>query len=176
MCHIKSLFTMKKILILPLLLVFIISCQDQNILTEYEKLKTQIQLEEQNKELASLWLKEVDKENFAIVDELVAKNCTSHYGDRSYDNDWVMSSLKAFPLAFNEYEHIINDMYAEGDRVCVKMTVKVKHTGDFANIPPTGKTITYDAYTVYRFGNGKIIEMWWDTNAVLGLIAKLEDK
>jgi steroid delta-isomerase-like uncharacterized protein len=151
-----------------------ISCQEREVLNEYEKLITQKQLEEQNKELASRWLSEVDKENFAVFDELVAKNCKSHYGDNSYDNEWVMSSLKAFPVAFNEYEHIINDMYAEGDRVCVKMTVKVKHTGDFANIPPTGKIISYDAYTVYRFEEGKIIEMWWDTNAVLGLMAKLE--
>jgi predicted ester cyclase len=165
---------MKKIFLLQLLFLLMMSCQESDALNECENLISEKKLEEQNKELASHWLSEVDKENFAVVDELLAKNCKSHYGDDSYDNAWVLRSLEAFPEAFSQYEHIIDDMYAEGDRVCVKMTVKVNHTGDFANIPPTGKTITYDAYTIYRFEEGKIIEMWWDTNAVMGLIAKLE--
>lgn len=157
-------------------MVLMISCQDKEVLNEYDKLKTQKQLEEHNKELAVRWLSEVDKRNFSIVDELIANSCKSHYGDSSYDNEWVIRSLKAFPVSFDEYEHIIDDMFAEEDRVCVKMTVKVTHTGDFADIPPTGKTVVYNAFTVYRFEKGQIIEMWWDTNAVLGLIAKLHSK
>jgi predicted ester cyclase len=164
---------MKKIILLPII-ISMISCHGKEIITEYDKLKTREKLEEQNKESVRRWLKEIDKRNFAIVDELVADNCMSHYGDSSYNNEWVTKSIEAFPLAFNEYEHIIEGLYVENDKVCAAMTVKVKHTGSFADIPPSGKSIDYKAFSIYRFKDGKIIEMWWDTNAVLGLMAKLE--
>ena len=53
------------------------------------------------------------------------------------------------------------------------MTVKGTHTGVFMDVPPSGKKIKYDAFTIYRLENGMITEMWWDENAVLKLMLEL---
>ena len=68
---------------------------------------------------------------------------------------------------------MINELFADKDKVVAHMTVKVTHTGVFMDTSPSGKRIEYDAFTIYRLENGMIKEMWWDENAVQVLMLKL---
>ncbi len=52
------------------------------------------------------------------------------------------------------------DIIAEGDRVAVRGTVHGTHKGQLMNIAPTGKTVAFPLYIIYRIANGKIAEHW----------------
>ena len=75
--------------------------------------------------------------------------------------------------ALGNYECIIDDMVAEGDKVFAKMTFRGVHQGEFLGQAPTGKLITWVGTALFTFVGTKISDVW-----VLGdlhsLLADLE--
>jgi steroid delta-isomerase-like uncharacterized protein len=62
--------------------------------------------------------------------------------------------------AFPDSRVTIDDMIAEGDQVVTKKTFRGTHEGEFAGIPPTGKTVELQFVDIMRVHNGKIVEHW----------------
>jgi len=149
------------------------SCQDKKAKTELDELKAQVKLEELNKKQINRWLSECDSGNFSIVDELITEDFKAYIAGDTFGREWLRSSVEAFPHSFSESLHMINELFADKDKVVAHMTVKVTHTGVFMDTSPSGKRIEYDAFTIYRLENGMIKEMWWDENAVQVLMLKL---
>jgi predicted ester cyclase len=52
------------------------------------------------------------------------------------------------------------DMIAEGDRVAVRATIHGVHKGQFMDTPPTGRTVAFPLFIIYRLEAGKIVEHW----------------
>ncbi len=71
---------------------------------------------------------------------------------------FVRVLFKGFP----DWHETIEDIMAEGDKVCVLLTATATHTGEwnFFGVPlaPTGKKITYIAVNIWRVIDGKIVE------------------
>jgi steroid delta-isomerase-like uncharacterized protein len=65
---------------------------------------------------------------------------------------------------FPDIQHTIEDTIAEGDKVVYRTTLKGTHTGEFLGIPPTGKAVTINDFTLLRIVDGKIVEWWYDCN------------
>jgi len=169
-----KLTVMKRLLIiLPLVLCFITSCQDKAAKAELEAFKAQKDLEMKNKEIVKRWLSEVDKQNYDIVDELITEDFRAYYAKDTLGRETLRASVESIPISFSESVHIIDDLFAEKDKVIARMTVKDIHTGEFMGTAPTGKHVEYTAINIYRLEDGMIKEMWWDNNAVLGLILQL---
>lgn len=51
-------------------------------------------------------------------------------------------------------------MIAEGEQVMARWTVRATHTGNFFNIPPTGKQVTIAGIDIIRLAHGKAVEHW----------------
>jgi steroid delta-isomerase-like uncharacterized protein len=68
--------------------------------------------------------------------------------------------LFGFMNAFPDSRVTIDDMIAEGDQVVTKKTFRGTHEGEFAGIPPTGKTVELQFVDIMRVHNGKIVEHW----------------
>jgi predicted ester cyclase len=54
----------------------------------------------------------------------------------------------------------VEDMFAEGDKVAVRLTSRGTHRGELQGIPPTGKQVTVPGMTINRVADGKITEEW----------------
>jgi len=67
---------------------------------------------------------------------------------------------------FPDYQTIIEDMVAEGDRVAARIKMIGTHTGDFMGIPPTEKRISFTGIYMVRIANGKIVEHWGEEDSV----------
>lgn len=63
-------------------------------------------------------------------------------------------------------------MYAEGDRVATRYTVRGTHTGDFRGLPATGRSFALTGHLIHRLADSKKAEGWgiWDN---LGLLTQL---
>ena len=63
----------------------------------------------------------------------------------------------------------VNRLVAEGDLVAVHWTASGTNTGEGMGFPATGKKITTDGITIFRFVDGKIKEEWsaWDMLSVM---------
>jgi steroid delta-isomerase-like uncharacterized protein len=74
--------------------------------------------------------------------------------------------------AFPDIKYSIHDLFAEGDRVCVRVTMQGTHLGDFFGIPATGKRVSVDGTHILRIQDGKIAEHWGN-NADLEMMHQL---
>lgn len=168
---------MKKLLmVIPLvfLLCFAFACQKKAEKAEFEKLKAQAAAEEQNKELIIRLIEEMDKGNFDIFDELSSDDYICHFS-------WIPEPLsrearkqftKATMVSFPDFNHRIEDVIAQGDKVVIRLTNRGTHEGTFMGIPPIGKEIEYTAIFIGRFVDGKVVETWVEAN-ILGLMQQL---
>jgi len=66
---------------------------------------------------------------------------------------------RAFYAGFPDLYHTIEDTIAENDKVCVRFTLRGTQTGEFFNIPPTGKTIQVSATVFMDFVDGKVVRL-----------------
>lgn len=69
----------------------------------------------------------------------------------------------------------IEDVVAEGDRVVVRWTNAGTHIGEFAGIPPTGRTFGISGIDIYRVADDKLAEHWHavDELSMLGQLGVL---
>jgi steroid delta-isomerase-like uncharacterized protein len=100
-------------------------------------------------------------------DELMANDVIHHFN--SDPNPIVgLAANKAFNASlfqgFPNIQHTIEDTIAEGDKVVYRTTLKGTHTGEFMGIPPTGKSVIINDFTLLRIAEGKIVEWWYDCN------------
>ncbi|MEZ4670879.1 MAG: ester cyclase [Anaerolineae bacterium] len=75
--------------------------------------------------------------------------------------------------AFPDAHWTIEDLFAEDDRVCMRVTMTGTHLGDFFGTPPTGRAVTQAGIHILRVANDKIVEHW-GINDDLALVRQLE--
>jgi len=88
------------------------------------------------------------------------------------DRDGLRMRLGAFHDAFAGFHVVIKDQLAEGDKVVTLKTLKGTHRGEFAGVPATGKTVSFDVMDILRLEDGKIVEDWYVAD-LLGLMQQL---
>jgi steroid delta-isomerase-like uncharacterized protein len=67
---------------------------------------------------------------------------------------------------FPDYQTVIDDLVAEGDKVAARITMSGTNTGTFMGIPPPGKRISFTGIYIARIANGKIVEHWGEEDSV----------
>ena len=67
---------------------------------------------------------------------------------------------------FPDYQTVIDDLIAEGDKVAARITMSGTHTGSFMGIPPTGKFISFTGMYIVRIADGKVVEHWGEEDSV----------
>jgi predicted ester cyclase len=63
-------------------------------------------------------------------------------------------------LAFPDLHFTIEDMFAEGDKVATRWTIRGTHRGEFMGLPPTGNQVTWSGINITRVVEGKLVEDW----------------
>jgi len=120
-------------------------------------------IQEQNKELIHRYLDEIwGKGKITAADEFLSpeyKRYLSPLAEPLHVNG-QKQRLAGFRAAFPDVQITVEDMFAEGDRVVFRSTMRATHQGSFQGIQPTGNRVTVALLDVIRFGNGKFIEHW----------------
>jgi len=119
---------------------------------------------EKNKAIIRKLFEAENKRNLAILDELIAPDFIEGRntpfelrGPEGY-KQFVTMLFKGFP----DWHETIEDIIAEGDKICVLLKATATHTGEWnflgVTLVPTGEKITYMAVNIWRVVNGKIVE------------------
>ncbi len=85
----------------------------------------------------------------------------------------LKQQITTFLTAYPDLHAVVDDMVAEGDLVMERWTGSGTHLGELMGIPAAGRPVAYSGATLYRFADGKIVEMWWawDTMGMLRQIS-----
>lgn len=131
--------------------------------------------QESNKALAKKALTCWSTGNLKGVDEVYASNCINHqhhhpnsHMDLKGPDSWKRF-IQEFRNAFPDFESIIDDQIAEGDKVATRFTSKGTNKGRLMGIEPTHRKLSWTGIIIDRIEKGKIVETWvnWDLYGML---------
>ena len=80
--------------------------------------------------------------------------------------------LAMVEAGLSDYQIVIEDVIAEGDKVVVRISEGGVHTGELLGIPATGKRFQGTGIHIVRLENGKIAEHWREQDT-LGTMQQL---
>lgn len=66
----------------------------------------------------------------------------------------------AMLAAFPDMQVQVEDVFAEGDKLVTRWSVRGTHQGEMMGIPPTGKQISVGGIAIDRFESGQSVEHW----------------
>lgn len=118
---------------------------------------------EDNKSLVQRYLDEVwQKGNLAAVDEFLAPHYRRYLSPTAEPLDVAgqKQRLAGFRAAFPDVRLTLEDIFAEGDRVAFRSTMRGTHQGLFLGLAPTGRSVTVSLLDVIRVENGRLVEHW----------------
>ena len=102
--------------------------------------------------------------DFNAFKDLVAPNFVRHElahmfgsqkGQKELD-DLMQTLSKVMP----DFQNRIVDVFATENRGAAHFSITGMHKGEILGVSPTGKKVTFDAITLYRFEDDKIAEVW----------------
>jgi steroid delta-isomerase-like uncharacterized protein len=134
-------------------------------------------MSEESKRLFQRYFDEVTNQgNLDLADEMFATDY-AHHDPANPDHaiggvQDVKFHLMALRNAFPDLNFQVDDMIAEGDRILVRWTATLTHTGDYFGIPPSGKTATITGMNAWRVAGGKAVEGWVNRDD-LGLLRQI---
>ena len=118
---------------------------------------------EENRALVQRYLEEFDANpSLEVVDRWLAPDFVSHEAGAPEPHDLAAyrESLTPFFTGFSEIRHEIRQSVSEEDRIALLIDISMKHTGEFAGLQPTERTIGVTEMMILRIENGKIAEEW----------------
>jgi len=159
----------KLVIILPLVLIlcFMVGCQDKEAMAELEAFKAQAEVEEQNKEVISNYLKAWETRNFESIKEFFAPNALLYYPSNAEPKPLEEEKIGGM----SEVRLKIEELLAVGNKVIGRGVVQATPTEENQVILETDK-IEYSWITIFQIENGKIVEIR-DEVDMLGLVQQL---
>lgn len=134
---------------------------------------------EQNKALIRRFYEEVwGRGDFDVADETFADNSANSALHDSTTGEFLPGSAgqiktaSDFRTAFPDLRITIDVMLADDEFVSARWTMEGTNTGDWGKISATGKHVRFSGIDIFRFANGRVVEMWANRDA-LGLMQQL---
>jgi steroid delta-isomerase-like uncharacterized protein len=123
------------------------------------------------------WLNLMNTANIAIADEIYASDFTCRIPNYPQVTDLEGYKREAASAAavLPEFEVILEDLFAQGDRVVGRFTANgrmIPAASPGLPLPPEGVPYTNLWIIVFRFEDGKIAEEWWQFD-LLGVMEQL---
>jgi len=101
--------------------------------------------------------------NLDVCDEVFAPEYVRHdfrAGDPAAGPEGQKQIAAAFRAAFPDLRWRVDLLVAEGDYVVGRWTASGTHSGPWAGVEATGRTMTFSGANIFRFENGKVAEIW----------------
>ena len=118
---------------------------------------------EQNKQVVIRFNNEFfGKGNMDITKEVFAENFVNHSAPPNSPTDVgpMVKFVTALHHGFSDISVEIQEIFGEGDKVCVRKTITATHTGEFMGKPATGKKIVMHIMDIEMLKDGKITDRW----------------
>jgi steroid delta-isomerase-like uncharacterized protein len=127
-----------------------------------------------NKAIVERFYQEVvNQGNLALAGELMAQDYIEHGNPAASGLEGFKQFVANLAGAFPDLQITIEDLFAEGDKVAARVTVRATHLGTFMNsIPPSGVKVTFTGIDIFQIADGKIVGRW-NHRDLLGLMQQI---
>jgi predicted ester cyclase len=90
-----------------------------------------------------------------LVDQLFDPEFTSETPQGTLDRNGFKEYVATWRGGFPDIHCEVDDLIEEGDQVAWSVRATGTHTGDFMEIPPTGRIVDFDSLNIGRFRDGR---------------------
>ena len=119
---------------------------------------------QENIETLKRIIQAINDRDLSIIPQLVTPGFVRHdlagafpeAGGREGVADFLDVLLKALP----DLQITVEDIFATGNRVALRVTLVGTHQSEFQGITQTGRKVKFSGNHMYRFEEGKIAETW----------------
>ena len=113
---------------------------------------------------AHQWFEEVwNQDNLAAIDRLAHPDAEA-FGFPNPESisgrDGFKEAARQFRSAFSDIHVHIDDVITEGDKMAVRWTAHMKHTGTGLGIAPTGESATLHGMSFLEMRDGLLLRGW----------------
>jgi steroid delta-isomerase-like uncharacterized protein len=112
----------------------------------------------------------INKKNLNLIYDLLTDDFTHNGVQRGAEGQKQV--VESFFTAFPDINSKIEFIFEQGDDVAIHETWTGTHKGEFMNVKPSGKFITWKANALFRIKNGKIAIVW-DLNDFLSVFQQI---
>lgn len=112
--------------------------------------------------LADFW----NRGDAIAVADIVAADAVGHVaGQRITAGPQALLARRVGLLSiYTNPTFTLEDEIAAGDKVVIRWTFRGTHTGAGAGVPPTGKEVVATGINIFRLADGKIAELWVESD------------
>jgi steroid delta-isomerase-like uncharacterized protein len=132
-------------------------------------------MSEANIALAKRWFEEVwNKSRREAIDEMLAPEAPIHDGEASMQGpDGFKPFFDRMQSSFSGIRVTVEDAIAHEDKVCLRWSCTMTHTGAGFGLPATGKHLKVTGISIVRVEGGQLVEGWqnWD---MMGLMQQIQ--
>jgi len=123
---------------------------------------------EENKKIVHRYQNIYNGNNLDALDEVVSKDLLTPKIMPGIPTgiEGAKAAHRIMLAGFPDYQTIIDDLFAEGDKVAARISMSGTHTGSFMGIPPTGRHVSFTGIYIARIADGKIVEHWGEEDGV----------
>ncbi|MBI5302346.1 MAG: ester cyclase [Chloroflexi bacterium] len=105
------------------------------------------------------------RNNLGVIDEIIAPNVVGHVAGQTFHGaDTFRQRAKNLRAIYSDVRFTVEDQVAEGDKTLVRWTFRGRHIGEYLGAKPTGKEIVSTGMNLFRLANGKIEELWVESD------------
>jgi predicted ester cyclase len=123
------------------------------------------------------WFEEVwNQGRREAIAEMVAPDAIIHEGGvDSVGPAGFYPYFDRMQAAFSNIRVKVHDTLVADDKICLRWSCTMKHTGDGLGMPATGRTLETTGISIMRVAGNKFVEGWqnWD---LLGLLRQIEGR
>lgn len=104
----------------------------------------------------------VNEGDFDTMRDLMADDVVEHEQMPGFEanKEGVIQFFRMMREAFPDLSMTVEDMLAEGDKVCARVTMTGTHRGEFMGMPATGNRVSIPLIDLFRIRDGKLTEHW----------------
>jgi predicted ester cyclase len=129
---------------------------------------------EENKALIRRALAVWNSVDLVGLDDLFAPGVVMHLRGRS--DVAGLDAYRGYNVGlrgtFPDQQWAAEDLLAEDDKVVLVWTLRGTHRGELMGLAPTGKEVAVTGISVYRIADGKVAEIWVQSDT-LGLLQQI---
>ena len=118
---------------------------------------------ESNKQVVRDIYAALDAQDYDRLNSLFAPGVGLQFVGTQESVPWDAVVSEMIPMyygALQGYNHVIDQLVAEGDWVVARVTFHGTHTGEFQGAPATGNAFTYGGVHMVRIVEGVVREFW----------------
>jgi len=121
---------------------------------------------EQNKSIARRYFEEIwNQNNLDVIDEIIAPQVVGYAAGQTFRGaDALRQRAKTLRSIYSDPRFEIEDEIVEGNKVLVRWALCGRHTGEYMGAKPTGKEIVSTGMNLFRFADGRIEELWVESD------------